>query len=67
MTKKIIICLILIIILVLNLKQCNNTKYEFAINGIIKTSTKCYQDNDQQCYCLYSDEYIEVDNYYVDE
>ena len=70
-TKEAIIVLILlaIIIVLLAAKVINaindrDTTYEYAVDGKIYQSSKCYEKPNGDIRCLKGNELVKVDNYY---
>ena len=54
----------LLIIMVVNSIKCRKTTYEYAVDGKIYQSSKCYEKSNGDLRCLKWNEVVKVDNYY---
>lgn len=61
-----ILFIIIIVISVLVISSIKNNKkiYEYALDGQIYQSNKCYQKDNGDCYCMNGYMRVRVDSYY---
>ena len=70
-TKEAVIVLIvlaviitLLVVMIVNSVKCKQTNYEYAVDGKIYQSSKCYEKSNGDIRCLKGNELVKVDNYY---
>ena len=58
------IIIALLVVMIVNAINNRETTYEYAIDGKIYQSSKCYEKPNGDIRCLKGNELIKVDNYY---
>ena len=54
----------LLVVMIVNSIKCKQTTYEYAVDGKIYQSGKCYERKNGDIRCLKGNELVKVDNYY---
>ena len=54
----------LLVIMTVNSAKCKATIYEYAVDGKIYKSKKCYERENGEAICFKDNELVKVDNYY---
>ena len=70
-TKEAIVVLVvlaviiaLLVVMIVNSVKCKQTIYEYAVDGKIYQTNKCYEKPNGDIRCLKGNELVKVDNYY---
>ena len=58
------VIIVLLVVMIVNAINNRKTTYEYAINGKIYQSGKCYEKANGDIRCLKGNELVKVDNYY---
>ncbi len=59
-----VVIIALLVVMIVNVINNRETTYEYAIDGKIYQSSKCYEKPNGDIRCLKGNELVKVDNYY---